>query len=291
MNNRHLIFLLAIIIFIATVNVPIETFENMKHYDCIISINVHEKFNFLLKQLKNIQENVSCNYAIILNCNEYMFNECKNNTLPENVYIHDKSLEKKRFHGSLTEGIYNNMNYALQYFTFDYFIIVSSRNLFENNLKLEDLNKMVASDTIGLNDMKEQESKSWKEDKEWGGWHSLPNTLLAKYYLSKNENLYHSAIEGIVFTANCCKKIIDFLENNQEIKFDLFNFEAQVEEFALQTIAANIGEKFYNIGNGCYTSYPIGTNSPNGEVFKFSYKVNRDDFRNRSFITCNSNRF
>ena len=72
-----------------------ETFEAKKHYDIILSINVHEKFNFLLKQLDNISKNVHCNYAIILNCNDFMYEECKKNSLPDNVYIHPKILNKK----------------------------------------------------------------------------------------------------------------------------------------------------------------------------------------------------
>jgi hypothetical protein len=58
-------------------------------YDCVISINIHENVNFLLKQLDNINNNVKCNYCIILNCNNFMYEECKNINFSENIYINN----------------------------------------------------------------------------------------------------------------------------------------------------------------------------------------------------------
>ena len=229
-----------------------------KHYDCIISINVHEKFNFLIKQLDNINKNVSLSYAVILNCNDYMFNECKNNKLPNNVYINPIILNKRRFHGSLLNGIYNNMTFALSNFKFKYFIVASSRNMFGNNMKLDDLDR--------INNIKIEQNN------DYIGWHwpNFLNTLLAKYYLGMNKKLYKSAHEGLVFNKKCCQKIVDFLENNSEIKNDLFNYEGCVEEFAFQTIAINIDQSFFDIGNGIEVKM-IDINNNN----QFMYKVLR----------------
>ena len=44
-------------------------------YDIVFSINVHEKYDFLLKQLNNIQKYVKCNYCIVLNCLIILLNE------------------------------------------------------------------------------------------------------------------------------------------------------------------------------------------------------------------------
>ena len=95
-----------------------EKFKNLinnRYYDCIISINVHEKFDFLMNQLKNIDENVNLSYAVILNCNDNMFDEIVNNAkrLPKNVFINDTILNKRTYHGSLSNGIYNNMKHAI----------------------------------------------------------------------------------------------------------------------------------------------------------------------------------
>lgn len=43
-----------------------------------MSINVHEKPDFLMRQLENIKSFVTSEFVIILNCNDYMFNEVKN---------------------------------------------------------------------------------------------------------------------------------------------------------------------------------------------------------------------
>jgi len=242
-----------------------ENFTSDKKYDCIISINVHENFEFLLEQINNIKKKVKCKHAIILNCNDFMFNECKNNTLPEDVYVHDIILNKRRFHGSLTEGIYNNICYSIDNFDFKYFIVASSRNLFKNDMKLDVLNKLV---TIG---------KPYTENipyTEWW-WPVFMNTKLAKYYIENNQELYNSPHEGLLLTKKSCIKIKSFLENNIEIKEDLFNFDGCVEEFALQTISMNSGENIYYIGNGVEEN-EIKENTSEEEMYIFMYKVGRN---------------
>jgi hypothetical protein len=235
----------------------------MKIYDIIISINIHEKINFLLKQLDNIKQNVNCNYAIILNCNDYMYNECKKITLNDNVYINDEIINKKHNHGSLTHGIYSNIMYSLHNFTFKYFIVSSSRNFFDNNMKIQDLDKVI------------ELGQPVNENTNYDSWHwpTFRQTLLAKYIYNNNEKLCSSAHEGLMFEYNGCEKIMNFLENNEEIKNDLFNFNYCVEEFSLQTIVVNMGDSYYYIGNGIY-DYKIGPN--NDKNIKFMYKVTRE---------------
>jgi len=276
MNCKFIILLLLILIFLTVLtkyNGRIESFEQKPHYDCIISINVHEKFDFLLKQIKNIQENVFCNYAIILNCNDYMFEECNKNRnkLPNNVYIHDTILNKIPFHGSIAEGIYNNMVYAMNNFSFDFFIVGSSRNMFTNELKIEDLMYLVKKGKPYIDD-----NRSWEEKKNAWHWSKLSKTLLVDYYIDKKKDMYTSAHEGVVYTENGCRKIVDFLNENQEIRQDLFQFESVIEEFAFQTISMNNGENFYYIGDGCCKDGKVGENDPENGIFKFMYKVKRE---------------
>ena len=110
-------------------------------YDIIISINVHEKPEYLLNQIKNIQEYVPLKKKIILNCNDYMLNEFKDRDI-QDVEVYPKSLSKRTFHGSLTHGIVRNMSHAVNNYDFDYFLVMSSREFFYNNLndvrKIED---------------------------------------------------------------------------------------------------------------------------------------------------------
>ena len=282
-NIGIIIFLFIFIVVVNAYNFRTERFETKKpYYDCIISINIHEKFNFLLKQLKNIQENVLCNYAVILNCNDTMLEECnsRRSELPKNVYIHDKPLNKNVNHGSLTHGIYNNICYGVEHFTFDYFIVASSRSMFTNELNLEGLKKLKTY---------VPDVRPWDQKKGDWVWGEFADTLLGKYYLEKNQNLCNSAHEGMVFTEKGCKNIIEFLSNHSDLKDDLFQYPARVEEFALQTISINSGEPIYYIGNGCCNEGPIGKNDPDSDDLKFMYKVRREEFDNRGkdgFITC-----
>jgi hypothetical protein len=96
--------------------------------------------------------------------------------------------------------------------------------------------------------------------------------------LNKNENVYSSAHEGLFFKQIGCILIKEFLEDHQDIKNDLFNFEGPMEEFSLQTIILHKGEQFYYIGNGCCVNERIEPNDPNGNEYKFMYKVNREGF-------------
>lgn len=201
-------------------------------YDFIISINVHENPTFLNFQIENIKKNVK-KYIIILNCNNFMYNQY---ICSENVIKNPEIIEKKRFHGSLTKGIYSNMVYAVNNFEFKWFIILSSKNIFYKSLDINFLeNIKIKEPDINLN--------------RWH-WPWLKNTLLAKYYLNNNKYLYSSEHEGLTFDYSSCKNIINFFNDKPLIKDDLFIFEHAVEEFSLQTICMNNNKQFINLGNG-----------------------------------------
>ena len=269
---KYVMLLLLIITLIYILYTFKEGFDNTI-YDCVISINVHENVTFLIKQLNNIKENVKCNYVVVLNCNEFMYNECKNIDFSENVYINDEIINKRRMHGSLTNGIYSNMQLSLNKFKFNYFIISSSRNMFDNNMTLNDLNKVT-----NLGQYIHENQEYMHKNNSYTDWHwpNLIETLLAKYFLNKNKKLYSSPHEGLMFSYNGCNKIVEFLEENQDIKSDLFNFNGCVEEFSLQTISANYGEPYYYIGNGCCNENKLVLNTETD--INFMYKVSREGF-------------
>jgi hypothetical protein len=72
------------------------------------------------------------------------------------------------------------------------------------------------------------------------GCHPDKSVLLKVVVALQNKELYNSPHEGLLITKNGCIKIINFLENHQDIKNDLFNFEGCVEEFALQRFQSMI---------------------------------------------------
>jgi hypothetical protein len=224
-------------------------------YDFVISINVHENPAFLNEQIKNIKNNINYKYIILLNCNKFMYD---NYRLPDNVIKNPEIIEKKRFHGSITKGICSNMIYALNNFQFKYFIILSSKNIFYKLLNM----KMIQNDFI----------KSPDTDTDKWFWPSLKNTLLAKYYINNNKNLYSSEHEGLTFDHKSCENIIYFLKNNSNIEDELFNYNNAVEEFSLQTICMNSNNNpFILLGNG-----PGDFFINHNEMNKCLYKIPRD---------------
>jgi len=286
-RKQYLFFIIILLIIFIIVIVSVRSMqqqEGLSSYDICFSINVHEKFDFLSKQLENIREYVDCNYCVVLNCNKYMYDECTNNRskLPDNIFINDKVIEKKTFHGSLTEGMYENMVYALNHMTFDYFIIMSSRNMFSNKMTLHDVETLHPLYELNDNGMKkiqvEQDSTIEKVKTTNTGWHwgSFLETKLAKEVVDNKSNLYGSAHEGLMFTFIACNKIVSYLKQKEETRMNLFQSNSPVEEFGLQTLAVMLNEPFYYIGNGCCSNDKPPTNIPESTYKKFMHKVNRD---------------
>lgn len=200
----------------------------------IISINIFEKPEFFKKQIENIKRFVEKDYLIVVNCNDYMFNKLKSERL-NNVIINPEVINKKRFHGSLTNGIYSNVKYCLDNkIEFSYFIILSSRIFFYN--KLNNLDSLYRNnkdeDDCRIKDKNLIDYNTWH-------WPVFKKTMLFSYFASNYNKIARSLHEGLVFNQNVCKNIVHYLEKFPEIKKDLFNFNACVEEFALQTISVN----------------------------------------------------
>jgi hypothetical protein len=228
--------------------------------DICISINVHEKPDFLIKQLENIENFVKCDYCVILNCNKFMFDETKNIN-KKNIFVNPYSLEKMRFHGSLLHGICKNMEFSLlSNIKYKYFIVLSSRNLFYNELNIEELE---AKQTLGCYEPNPIFNLNINP-RIWH-WPCFSKSKLYNYCISNNFFLYDSAHEGLCLYYETCKDITNFLNNNIEIKNDLFNFNGCCEEFALQTLSTmnsviTTNKKgFKYIGHGTYTQNIIPT--------------------------------
>jgi len=241
---------------------------NLFNTDIVISINVYKSLPFLNDQLKNISDHLQSEYVVILNCNELMLDTLKQITLAPNVYLNPEPINKKRFHGSLTQGIVSNMQYAITNFAFKYFVILSARTVFYRNLvtsNLDEINAYLPESTIEKKCdhtlSKIQSDRVAKTELLKWHWPSFKNTLLAKYYLNKGFKLHATPHEGLCFNRNVINTIVKFLMDNNEIKEELFTWDCAVEEFALHTIAMNeIKNKEYGyiyIGNGCFENVDL----------------------------------
>ena len=222
----------------------------------VISINIYKSIKTLEHQLKTIEKNVKAPYVVILNCNNYMYDTLsKNQILDKNIYLNPEIIEKKRYHGSLTQGIVSNMKYALDNFEFKYFLVISGRTIFYRPITIEILDVYFKTKKwSSLEEMKKVRSGQFTTN-EWK-WESLKQTKLAKYYIDNNYTLICEAHEGICFSYNVTKNIVEFLKNNLEITNDLYEFNDCVEEFSIQTIGStecdvdNLEYGHVYIGNG-----------------------------------------
>ena len=240
-----------------------------KKYHFIFSINVHEKPDFLKKQINNIKYFVEGKYLIIINANDYMYQILNNDIFFKNnkkVIINPNYFNKKRYTGTLFKGIYLNMKYAINNLNinFKYFIVLSSRNLFYNKLNIYKLK------TIPKNKV---QKRSEINSNSWPHWNKIFKLKFSKYIIEKNMNISKSAHEGLVINVKSCIYIINFLEKDidKSILNELYNCNACIEEYVLQTIISNFSY-YYNIGNGTKTNNDI-TKLPNN---KFVYKTIRN---------------
>ena len=223
--------------------------------DVVVSINIYKSVNTLEYQLKTIKNHLNVNYVVILNCNQYMYDILSKTTLDNNIFLNPEILEKKRFHGSLTQGIVSNMKYALDNFDFKYFLVMSGRTIFYRSITIDkfdgyfEKNKWSSTQEMETNRLGSVPFVHWK-------WPSFNGSKLAKYYMDKNYKLETDKHEGVCFSRNVTKNILRFLENNLEIAEDLYDYNDCVEEFSLHAISyneydiENLEYGFVYIGNG-----------------------------------------
>ena len=209
-----------------------------------------------------------CTYIVILNCNHYMKRELRKIRLPPNVYKYPFAVDKQLYTGSIAQGIYLNMIHSIGNISFQYFIVLSSRNMFYQELPIRVLNQRQKTATT-IEDLKQGNPKNYHE---WH-WPTFLNTELAKHYRSNDLHLHSSCHEGLVFHYDVCQNIIRFLETHVSIRDDLFKFPWCVEEFALQTISMyemNKQNRHYGyttLNKSVYTNLTVPTD-PDWYVYK-----------------------
>ena len=234
-----------------------------------ININIGYNIDFLFYQLENFKKFIMVDYIIIINTNKELYSEIKERTENiENIIINPVCIEKKRFHGSILEGIYENIQFCFKNnIIFKDFIILSNKNIFYRELHPSDLDKLSA-----LKENKNRINLKFTETGNQWWWPVFHKTLLSNYIRENNLLFSASAHEGLGFTYETLKSIYNFLYRNNEIRNDLFKKNACVEEFALQTICSGLGYDFFYIGNG--TTY-----TKNLKKDKFVYKLNHNEVK------------
>ena len=133
-------------------------------YDILITINVHEKLDFVIEQLENIINFTNhLKVCIIYNCNKlmldilnkYNFKSYKN----LKIIINPESIEKRRWHGTLLKGIIKNMEYVIDNkIQFKHFIVISSRNILHKKLLLSTIEEKYKFYFKKINELTKEEA-------------------------------------------------------------------------------------------------------------------------------------
>ena len=108
----------------------------------VVTINVHEHVGFVLLQLRHIREHLPFGHRVLLNAHAAMHAALQPTAAAE--LCHPETLEKKRHHGSLLQGIMRNLQLALRLWHVECLLVLSSRSWFRRPLALDELHTVDA---------------------------------------------------------------------------------------------------------------------------------------------------
>jgi hypothetical protein len=157
---------------------------------------------------------------------------------------------------------------ALSNYNFKYFVVLSSRTFFYNNVNVNVFDiceKITKTNGISYNEL----------NKNGQHWKRILKTNLSEYLKNNNLKFMQGPHEGLVLDKKICHHVMDFLNNNKSIKNNLFCYDSCVEEFSFQSIALIYGE-YININSWIDTSTMKKNNSKlEFPENKYVYKLKR----------------
>ena len=241
----------------------------------LVSINVHELPNFVLLQLRHIRDNLPVEHRILLNCNEEMLHALRA-TEEAAELCNPEPLTKRRYHGSLLQGIMRNLELALRRWDFDQVLVLSSRSWFRRPLTLRDLHESYADPPGGPSDLRytrdrglhwvaecKNEANGREDEAELdvaqmlapGTAQTSAELVLAKFRQTRlareleasGHALLHAPHEGLLLECAACEAALKMLSG--PCGAEIYAFDAAVEEFALQSIARSRGLRFAQLGD------------------------------------------
>ena len=198
----------------------------------LVTINVHEKPEFIRKHIDNIKTRLCCKCIVLLNTNDAMKSALAHTDLEQ--YCNPVPITKERFHGSLLQGICENIKHAIKSsLQFDYVLVLSSRSFFRYNTNLQDLEA-----SLGRLEPPSCPFARWSSSKTsavyecdtidaWH-WKAFKSTVIGQKY----DALVGGPHEGLFFPKEACTHLCD-------LDPEIFSTEMCVEEFVIQTVLKN----------------------------------------------------
>ena len=260
-------------------NMPI----NNNLYDIIISINVHENIEFLKEQLENIIYFTDhLEVCIIYNCNKYMLDTINESKILEKydnikLILNPVSIEKKRWHGTLVEGIFKNLEFTFDNnIKFKYFLVLSSRNIFTRKLHLNNVENRLTLFYNKITELVKDNKRFYfnKDDRFYlcdgtieDNWHrdmmtsrnwfwgkdEVKESTWFKELDKKLDFFIGGRHEALCIPFDNCNKINTYIKENLEIMQDCYKFNIAMEEVLPQCLACKftIDNKMYTFVNEC----------------------------------------
>jgi len=213
---------------------------NKNHYECIISICIHDAPDFLELQLNNINKYVSnCIIVLHINNNTILFDE---NTLPNNVWI-NPSWYNENTHGRcfMWRGFISNIVYAYTLCTFERVLLLSSSCMFFRTLDWNKIDKNAICVTP-IHHPNQKYPTSITEAQNSGVWWypsaARDNHLISWIKTHDFHRVYGGQLSGTLLPEACIHLLIELSELDNK---ETYNYP--YEEIYPQTIGALYAEK------------------------------------------------
>ena len=246
----------------------------------IFSINVFEDNNengrhgnnklnyyFLKEQILNIKYNTTdfTEVYVILNCNDIIFDRLQNEKLHDEkikIIVNPEVINKKRFHGSITRGIFSNLKYIVENkINFDYFVVFSSRSILTKKINLDTIYNNMTHSKIKWQEMIKLNKKFFHNSNYYRYkvcektmehecsepiplWYFNDNRIKETKWFDKFKNDFELIIggkhEALCFTNIVIKNMYNYMINNNETMEEIYNNKCCVEETVLQTLGYNL---------------------------------------------------
>ena len=257
----------------------------------VFSINVFEgkkekgrwgnhklNYYYLKEQILNIKYNTTdfTEVYVILNCNDQLFDRLQNEPLYDDkikIIVNPEIINKKRFTGTLSHGIFSNLKYIVENkINFDYFIVISSRNVFKTKISMEIINnhmihtktkwlemsklnrKFYFNPSYGRYDICDGTTEPGYRSYNSRNLHKLSEPTPQWYFKDKRvketswfhkfkkefDFLIGGKHEALCFTYNVIKNMYNYMINNNEIMNEIYNSKCCIEEIIPQTLGYNL---------------------------------------------------
>lgn len=256
------------------------------HYNLVLSLNYY-RFEFLKYQVLNFKRNLSefsCLVVLNVSSDDYqraLETKAHMKDLID-VLVNPVCMERKRYHGSLTKCVVENMKYVGELdIEYDYFVVLSNRSELRKKYEVIDFDNIIIQvrDKIDLNQYKvagipfpyafrnhlnrierpRHHRKNGNHDdlKLWH-WPLFSKTKLFQFFTERNSPCHGFPHEGLFFKSDVISRIVEFSESHVDIMMDLYEFEWCVEELFFGSVCGYLKQEFGFL-----------------DVYKFKFRKNR----------------